>query len=103
MVFWPQEPVEVPREEVPDHFTLNDATDLIKTFNLPTYSSGVWYGYLNVLGVIKIGNNIIRSNHKKITVCGQHWFALEVNWVRIAWDEVALDSVWNEYIERIER
>lgn len=65
-------------------------------------NTGRWNGYLNIHQRDKEMRNL-RSSHMVIDACFDHWNALYVNWVQIAIDEINLEYIWNQYIERTTR
>lgn len=101
IVIWPQEPKERPTEEAIDSLRIDEV--IVKAV---AWTSGTWKCYVKVeppIPIQVIHDGTLRSKHREIEVCGLHWFALEQVWVQIAWWEVALDYLWNQYIERMER
>lgn len=104
VILWPQEPASRP-QEVQDELTTYTPQDRLMYTKSTQYTSGEWKVYIKVEEpiIMPITSNQLRSGHRPIEACGQHWLALEVNWVQVAWEEVALAYLWDTYIERTER
>lgn len=45
----------------------------------------------------------LRSGHRSSFVCNEHSYAVVRAWVEVAMDEVWLDYIWNQWIERTEQ
>jgi len=92
IVLWPQEPKDRP-EKMPGNGFAPDA-----------WTSGKWTVYINVHETVMVApDRKMRSRHTDIEACSDHWFALWHNWCYIAWEEVMLDYIYNDWVDRMER
>lgn len=69
--------------------------NFIFTHNSPQQVS--WSVYVNVHDTSQL-----RSGYKDIYVCTHHHKILWLDWQGIAQEEVNLDYIWNQWIDRIE-
>lgn len=66
---------------------------------------GSWECYVNVHEpcTYRVGRTTVkqlRSGHKTIDACAEHWSDLYENWVAIAQEELDLENRWYNYLER---
>lgn len=95
IVLWPQEPASEP-----EPIQLADGRS-------PGYTMGSWLVYQNVHEPVHYtvsgSQRTLRSARRSHDFCKAHWDQLMHNWVQIAWEEVALDYIFYQYLERTER
>lgn len=73
----------------------------IKDDGQSQYTMGKWHVYVNA-DAYK-GTEKVRSGRKSIDACWQHWAWLGWWWQQIAFEEVALDYIFNQWLDRSER
>lgn len=95
IVLWPQEPNAKPE------FIGTDPG------NRDGYTLGSWLVYQNVhepvYYTVSGGQRTLRSARRAHDFCYDHWHLLYDNWVQIARDEVVLDYIFYQYLERTEQ
>lgn len=69
-------------------------------------SMGKWKAYVNVHERVTypyLGEQRpLRAGHKDIQVCSAHWDRLKINWIQIAWEEVWLDYLFHQSVDRMD-
>lgn len=99
IVLWPQEPNQKPEHMGGDKNGNKTGQD--------GYTLGSWLVYQNVHEPIHYtvsgSQRTLRSARRNHEFCYSHWFQLFENWVQIAQDEVTLDGIFYQYLERTER
>lgn len=99
IVLWPQEPEAEPQFMGADKHGNKTGAD--------GYTLGSWLVYQNVhepvYYTVSGSQRTLRSARRTQEFCKPHWDQLMDNWIRIAWEEVALDYIFYQYVERTER
>jgi hypothetical protein len=63
---------------------------------------GHWHVYISVHDADLRTAKLARSGHRTYQFCMEHWTQLQAVWIQIAQDEVNLQKLWDNHIERTE-
>lgn len=112
IVLWGEEPVDQPKEIISDDLRM----DSIKRLSFREYEPGTWRAFVRVneelhytvppesMSPTSSGYQMtLRTGRRTIRLCHKHWWELAHWWQYYAWEEVALNYIFDQWIEKVER